>query len=374
MDILTVYMTVDRFWDLLSKKTSGEANEAELIEFDDILLANPDWKNISETLALLWQQTHPFGNSEAEESFEKHVERMKKLCTGVTEFEQLNDSKWVQEDEKKYKPRTKKWWIPAAGIVTVTLGFFIFHNSFIGTEQPVSKPPSVNQVRTNAGSKTQIQLPDGSTVWLNASSQLTYDKSFGRNFREVQLTGEAFFDVVKDPAHPFIIHTKVIDVKVLGTQFNVRSYPDDANTETSLIRGRVEVTVKNRGEKYYLEPNEKVVVSNNIASIVPLKKNLLSKPLISIVPLTYYPVDSAIIETSWVDNRLIFQENETFRDVALKMERKYAVHIDFADEKVAEYHVFGSFTKETISEALTALKIGFRFNYKIDGENITISQ
>ena len=374
MDILTVYMTQDRFWDLLSKKTSGEANEAELVEFDEILLAHPDWKNISETLALLWQQTHPFENSEAEESFEKHVERMKKLCTGVTEFGLENNSESEQEDEKKYKPWIRKWWIPVAGVVVATLIFFILRNSFAGAGQNLSKP-SPSLVSTKPGSTTKIQLPDGSAVWLNASSQLTYDKNFGRDLREVQLIGEAFFDVVKDPAHPFIIHTKVIDVKVLGTQFNVRSYPNDANTETSLIRGRVEVTVKNRGnQKYYLGPNEKVVVSNNIVRDEPLKKNLLSKPLISIVPLTYYPADSAIIETSWIENRLIFQENETFRDVALKMERKYGVIIVFADEKVAEYHVFGSFTKETISEALTALKIGFRFNYKIDGENITISQ
>ena len=93
---------------------------------------------------------------------------------------------------------------------------------------------------------------------------MTYDKNFGKNIREVNLTGEAFFDVTKDSSHPFIIHTNVIDIKVLGTEFNVRSYPNDANTETSLIRGKVEVTVKNRAnEKIYLEPNEKLVVAND---------------------------------------------------------------------------------------------------------------
>jgi transmembrane sensor len=217
-------------------------------------------------------------------------------------------------------------------------------------------------------------LPDGSRVWLNASSDLTYDKDFGKNLREVNLVGEAFFDVVKDPAHPFIIHTKVIDVKVLGTKFDVKAYPNDAYTETSLIRGSVEVTVKNRpNEKHYLKPNEKVSVANNIGE--RLEKVTKSRPLILTESLTYYHADNTIIETSWVDNKLVFQENETFKDVALKMERWFGgVNISFADEDVANYRIYGSFTTETITQALDALHEAFRFNYKRTGNNILITK
>jgi ferric-dicitrate binding protein FerR (iron transport regulator) len=214
-------------------------------------------------------------------------------------------------------------------------------------------------------------------VWLNSNSNLTYGEDFGKKIREVNLTGEAFFDVVKDHSRPFIIHTKVIDVKVLGTAFNVKSYPNDANTETSLIRGKVEVTVKNReNTKYYLQPNEKVIVANNaVSEVTPvIKKQEYIKPLVSIQPLTYYHFDSSIIETSWVENKLIFQENETFKEVALKMERWYGVHISFADPKLAEYRMYGSFTKETIKQALDALKIVFNFNFKIDGDEIIITK
>ena len=82
--------------------------------------------------------------------------------------------------------------------------------------------------------------------------------------------------------------------------------------------------------------------------------------------------DSTIIETSWLENQLVFQD-ETFADVAKKMERWYGVSISFADEKVANYHVYGSFTTESIAEALDALKIGFHFNYKMESNNITIA-
>ena len=211
-------------------------------------------------------------------------------------------------------------------------------------------------------------------VWLNASSNLTYEKDFGKDLREVNLVGEGFFNVVKDPAHPFVIHTKVLDVKVLGTEFNVKAYPNDAYTETSLIRGSVEVTIKNRpNERHYLKPNEKMSVANDILNVAE-KTNEISKPIILTEPLTYYHADSTVVETSWVENKLIFQENETFREVALKMERWYGVHISFGDDGVAEIRPFGSFTNETITQALDALREGFRFNYKINGDDIVITK
>jgi ferric-dicitrate binding protein FerR (iron transport regulator) len=270
-------------------------------------------------------------------------------------------------------------------VVTALALFFILRDMAGPSEGKNKKPSTLSQVSTKPGSRTQIQLPDGSVVRLNASSSLTYDKNFGKNIREVNLIGEAFFDVTKDSSHPFIIHTNVVDIKVLGTAFNVRSYPNDANTETSLIRGRVEVTVKNRAnEKIYLEPNEKLVVANDNSTLNKTltdqpergdnKTNLSPKPIYSVQHLTYYPVDSAIIETSWVDNRLIFQENETFKEVALKMERWYGVQINFAREKVAGYQMFGSFKNETVTQALDELKLGFKFNYKMDGNIITITQ
>jgi ferric-dicitrate binding protein FerR (iron transport regulator) len=323
----------------------------------------------------LWQQTSPpFNHAEAEDSFSRHVARMEKTGSDFNEHHEIETEESVEE----YKTgKVKKWLLPAVAVAAIALLIIVVKNNY-GRAAKTNLAQHLSQVTTKPGSKTQIQLPDGSKVWLNASSNLTYNKEFGKTFREVELTGEAFFDVVKDPSHPFIIHTKVIDVKVLGTEFNVRSYPNDANTETSLIRGSVEVTVKNRGEKYYLKPNEKVVIANhpetenNINSLV--KKAVMSEPLVSIQPLSYYKVDSTILETSWVDNKLIFQQNETFREVALKMERWYGVVIHFADEKVAEYRPFGSFTKETITQALDALQVSFKFNYKINGDDVTITQ
>ncbi len=123
----------------------------------------------------------------------------------------------------------------------------------------------VNEISTRPGSKSKVELPDGSVVWLNAGSTLTYDKDFGKENRAVTLIGEGFFDVTKNKEKPFIISTESISIKVLGTVFNVKAYKEDKQTETSLIHGSIEVTIKNRpNDKIILSPSEKLIVENSI--------------------------------------------------------------------------------------------------------------
>jgi len=376
-------MTIDRFWELLSRKNCGEISSVEIKELEEILLAHPEWNLTAETLSNLNFQSTVFAdNSEAELAFENHVNRMKKADVDFGDIE-LNS---IEGGASKIIT-SKKWFIAFGILAGGTALFFGLRSMIVTPESYNKKKSTLSQVSTKPGSRTQIQLPDGSVVRLNSSSSLTYDKNFGKNIREVSLTGEAFFEVTKDSSHPFIIHTNVIDIKVVGTAFNVKSYPNETNTETSLIRGKVEVTVKNRSnEKIYLEPNEKLVVANDNpnstidkpTSSQPEQRNLISdlssKPIYSVQHLTLNPVDSTVIETAWVDNRLIFQENETFKEVALKMERWYGVQMNFSSEKVAAYRPFASFKNETITQALDELKLGFKFNYKIEGNIIKITE
>ena len=214
-------------------------------------------------------------------------------------------------------------------------------------------------------------LPDSTVVWLNAGSKLTYNEHFGTNNRNATLVGEAFFDVKKSTM-PFIIHANTVQIKVLGTAFNVKAYPDEKTTETSLLRGRVEITLDKRpGELYILKPNEKLVVANEPVekeTIVPEKK----QP-IAVLERIKHLNDSTIIETSWVHNEFIF-EDEAFSDIARKMERWYGVNIEFKDGNIANEHISGTFTTETIQEALTALQYSTKFHYSVKGTMITITQ
>ncbi|HXB42870.1 MAG TPA: FecR family protein, partial [Puia sp.] len=217
-------------------------------------------------------------------------------------------------------------------------------------------------------------------VWLNAGSSLTYDSAYGRSIREVALSGEAFFDVVKNKERPFVIHTSKINIKVLGTEFNVRSYPTDKTTEASLIRGSIEVTFKDKPDKkIILKPNEKIVVENfgRVGKIIETSHQdhagMVSEvPGTAVKNLTYQYKTGAIIETSWVENKLIFQD-ESFEDIARQLERWYGVSISFENSQLKANHLTGNFKNETIRQALDALKFTASFNYEIDNSNnITI--
>jgi ferric-dicitrate binding protein FerR (iron transport regulator) len=198
--------------------------------------------------------------------------------------------------------------------------------------------------------------------------------------REVTLSGEGYFDVMKMKEKPFIIHTSTINIKVLGTVFNVKAYPDDKSTETSLIRGRIEVTIKNRpNDKIILSPSEKLIVENDEiiqnakvtgkdeAGVAPVST------LMSVKKLKYEGGDSTVAETEWIKNRLIFR-NESFAEVAVQMERWYDVDINITDTALSEIRLNGTFDDETISQALDALKEFISFHYEQNGNKIIINR
>jgi ferric-dicitrate binding protein FerR (iron transport regulator) len=259
----------------------------------------------------------------------------------------------------------------------LVLVFSVFFNNK-KTQEPVAKlTAKKSEITTRNGSNTQLKLPDGSTVWLNAGSKLNYEKINETGLREVYLSGEGFFDVVKNPKRPFIIHTSTIDIKVLGTKFNVKAYPDDKTVETSLIRGSVEVTVKNRpDEKYLLKPNQKLVLYNESYAEKTAKEDRISPanmPVITIRQLNYIKGDTAASETAWVRNKLEFAD-ESFSDLGKRMGRWYDVEFEFKNKNMEDETLTGSFDGETLTQSLEALRFSsnYKFNYKVEGKRVLI--
>jgi ferric-dicitrate binding protein FerR (iron transport regulator) len=228
---------------------------------------------------------------------------------------------------------------------------------------------------TTRGEKKTFQLPDGTKICLDAGSTLHMKNDFGKHHREVYLSGEALFDVTHNKELPFIVHSEKYDVKVLGTLFNVKAYPEDPLSETSLIRGKVEISLKSNSQKITLKPNQKAVISNKGENLVLENKQSDLKPAekITILPLSYSDKDKVVIETAWSQNRLEIV-NESFDDIKNKLERWYDVKIIFADEDVSHYTFTATFTKETIDQVLKALQYSYPFTYKKEGEVITISK
>jgi transmembrane sensor len=348
------------FWNLLAKKIAGEASQEELHQLESLLKLNPAWAYQAEHIQGLWRSSKE-NKEESELAFEQHLQRMKE--TGSDLQAQVPFKSGIKHN----KIRTFAYSV--AAIILFLIAGFIWlgshkKNSLSAAEKKYS------EVSSPFGSKTKLVLPDSTVVWLNAGSKLTYNEHFGITNRNTILIGEAFFDVKKS-AVPFTIRANNIQIKVLGTAFNVKAYPEDKTTETSLIRGRVEVTLDKRpGEPIILKPNEKLIVANEKSEA---KTEVQKKdPKVVIDELTRIN-DTTIIETSWVHNELIFQ-GETFRDITRKMERWYGVTIEITSEEIANERLSGTLTTETIQEALTALQYSTKFHYSIRGEKVTITQ
>jgi transmembrane sensor len=374
-------MSRDRIFTLLSRKLAGETTPPELEELAELLAANPDQQRPIELIDEYWNTAPEQDKDFLEATYHLHLNRLKDLGHDLTETatNEINNY-WLSLPAVSLKQKYLKKLVAACAflIVTVSLLFYIFSKDARHINFP--KNPQ-SEVSTKTGSRTKIQLPDGTVVWLNGSSKLVYDNEhFGEAIREVTLTGEGYFDVVKNPAKPFIIHTSKMDIKVLGTIFNVRCYPEERNTETSLIRGSIEVTLKNRKDKIMLKPSEKLIISDEAFATTGKATSAdnaagkgIAKDMIVLRHLTVLPQDSTIVETAWVQNRLVFS-SESFEEVALKMEKWYGVIIVFADEKLKQEPLTATFKKETIHEALLALQLTTRFNFKTDNDTITLSK
>jgi ferric-dicitrate binding protein FerR (iron transport regulator) len=243
---------------------------------------------------------------------------------------------------------------------------------------PQSQNAGFHQITIPLGSKSKLTLPDETEIWLNSGSTIKYPAKFSTTRREVFLEGEAFFDVRRDESRPFFVRTSEINIRVLGTKFNVKSYPDEKFVETTVISGSVEIETKPAGSSskqfLKLEPNQKATFSKAVQESELLKRE--EHPgKIKPKPVGRVYVNKTInteIETAWKDNKLIFSR-ERFEDILIRLERWYDVDIVLEADNLRDYRYTGTFEKESLEQALEALKLTTPFEYSIDKNNIILN-
>ena len=361
-----------KLWLLISLKLSGEATKEELEELEVYLNDHPELFTKVEALKKLWKTPDQASTDDAEISFEKHFQRLNSQLSNDAVLPSKKNKAGEMPAMNKIpgKKYYRLWWSVAAASVLLCWIFFRSSEEI--------RPKSVgNIVSTKPGYKASVDLPDGSKVWLNADSKLTYDGDFRGETREVYLSGEAFFDVAKDKERPFIIHTRTINLKVLGTAFNLRSYENDNETETALVHGSVEVTLRdNPDKKIVLKPGEKLLVKNSRVdtSVKYTKKNHdEEEPIAVLTNIHYYGTDSGIVETSWTRNQLVF-DKENLEKIAAKIERWYNVKVIIQRENLKEGKYTATFEDENLEQVLEALKITGGFHYTIKNKQVIISR
>lgn len=259
----------------------------------------------------------------------------------------------------------------AASLLVVVAAFFLFQpRKSIVPAKPVATAALPAVIRSGNEPRKTVVLPDGSVVTLRSNSSITLADNFDLANRELTLSGEAFFDVTHHEQHPFIVHTTEVNIEVLGTIFNVSAYPSSPNTETSLFRGKVAVSVKDHpDQKVILTPSMKLIFVNT----VPAKAQPATVAPFKIVSMSVDPQDHKAKEIAWIRNRLKI-EDEPLVAIAAKLQQWYGIEISFGDEEVKSYRYSGTFESETVVKALEALQLSYPFNFQVEKEKIIISK
>ena len=362
-------MNRTRIIELFTKKLTGEATPEELLEYQHLLNTAEGDAMIHELMENWWNDK-PHAIDAQQFDSDQHFHQILSTATADEIIEQASAGK-PSGMLSKY-PSLKKWIIAAAAVF---IGLFSTYQLGLLTSTSSANYQN-NVIVAKRGTKSKLILPDGTQVWLNSESKLTYGSSFNDSIREVTLDGEAYFDVVKDKKHPFVVRTSALSIRVLGTAFNVKSYQQDPTIETTLVRGMIEVHKNNEpaASKIILHPNEKLVYNKPSATPEIIKGTIpTTSQLISISTLPKNIADSSRKETSWVYGRLVF-DGDSFTTLAEKMERWYNVKIVIKNNSVANYRFAGVFENENVEEALKALQLIAMFKYTINENEIIIEK
>ena len=223
------------------------------------------------------------------------------------------------------------------------------------TELALSDMPesSLQTVYTEKGVKSSVVLPDGSFVKLNSDSKITYPVKFVGATREVSISGEAYFKVKGDSLNPMVVTTvKGSKIKVLGTEFNVKSYENDAEETATLYSGKITLIASNGNTERVVLPSQKAVVD--------IKENIKISS------------SDALLETkAWTEGKLIFDATP-LDEVVKILERWHGVNITVKDSKILKYNITANFESESIHQIMYIIKNCSLVDYKIDGNKVTL--
>ena len=260
----------------------------------------------------------------------------------------LGNEKVIKAGKKRYSinlSSLRTEFIKIAAVIAITLGgSYLYHQYSFEKELMAT-----NTISVPAGQRINMTLTDGTNVWLNARTSLTYPVKFSKKNRQVILDGEAYFEVAKDKTKPFIVQTNKYNVEVLGTKFDVNAYSETGEFETTLMSGSVRVaSTSDPAQKLTLKPNNKVYLQDGELHV-------------SVVD-DFNPY-------RWKEGLICFK-NESFTSIMKDFEKYYGLTIQVRNKEVLKYVYTGKFRQtDGIDYALRVLQKDIKFNYQRDDEN-----
>ena len=323
----------DTHWEKIAAKLHGELTADEEAEFSRLM---SDKANLHEfeKARLINEQLTRTGSI----SFDKKV----KSWTNVEKQIKVIKLKWVNVVFKY-----------AAIIVLAFLA-----GNLLKSPKLKDKEIRYSEITVPFGQMTQLKLSDGTKIWLNSGTTLSYPDQFAENSRAISVDGEAYFEVAKMPDKPFTVNTTDMKVVVLGTSFNISAYPEDVATSVTLVEGKVTVQNSSGIDIANLSPGQKATKNKNDTNIA-----------IQNVETSFY--------SAWIAGKIFF-DDEPLDQIAVKLERWFNVEISFADEHLKTRRFTGTILKnkpvDQIMQALELLSpISFKHQVNVSGKDkITI--
>lgn len=331
----------DRFWVLVAKYYGGEIDPTGKAELFAMMEADPLKKKEFEKARLDWMEyrTPPAAADRA--LWEKLRDKIDQPATPAEVITMPVYATRSSQSRILYK-----WTSVAAVVLLVAMSVYLF-----AVRKSSTAVLSWTEYSAAIGKTRRIVLPDSSVVYLNAGSSLKYSSLFNDSSREVFVEGEAFFDVKKDVARPFIARGGDLSVRVLGTSFDIKSFKGDANASVSVASGKVSVSDKGRMLDV-LSPDQSLVIDQGSRAWSRIN------------------VDRAGME--WYNDRVAFVDL-SFGDIAHTLERKYGVSIAFAREELKDCRYTAYFDHMELKQILNQLSWTNRFTYKIKGKSILVN-
>lgn len=325
----------------------------------------------------------------------KYYERMRDIWLSVSVSQTTNEkqanNQWEKFAsmhniiEKQHNITEPKTFLPRfiriAAVIIVIFALGAVTGKFYFKENIPAAVREFYIVEAPRGAKSFVTLADGTKIWLNAGSRISYQRSYNQENRNVFLEGEAYFEVAKNKEIPFYVYSSGIVVKAIGTAFNVKAYPEEGIVETTLVEGSVSVesTGKTGAKgKILMQPNQKASFYKANREMIVEEKTAEKEEEIAPIPIkakierveVKKEVDTELY-TSWKDKRWVF-EKQRFEDFAVILERLYDVKVVFKDEEIKNYRLSGSLQEENLEQVLQAIQFTIPLDYKINHNEVTI--
>ena len=320
-------------WEAIAARLKGEATDKQLLEIKEWLDDSPENPEILSEILNIWSLTKHsirFYNPDGEINWAKLMKR-------------IGHAKERKVQLHKYY----RWLAAASVLILVFIAGIVWRDGIFKQKHHAS----LIKITAPAGSKTRVVLPDSTHIWLNSGSELEYPGDFDTQNRHVIMKGECFFDVSKDPQHPFLIDGTRFRVKVFGTRVNINEAAYNNEADVALISGNAEVYDLNNALLSKLNPGLQFIQKGEL--------NHTRK------------IENAEAVTSWINDILVIN-NLPFVEVKYYIEKWYGVKIDLEKSLYYNYNYTFKVKTESLREVLDLISFITPIDYKIEGNQVTI--